>query len=79
MKLSEAIKQRILNLCEEKNYTLHRLSLRSGIAYSTLNSFTLGKCKSPTLVTILLLCEGFDIELKDFFNDKLFDNVEYDD
>lgn len=45
MKLSEAVKKRIINLTNEKNITLHRLSLNSGISYSTLNSFINGKAK----------------------------------
>ena len=60
MELSEAVKVRILKLSNRKNITLHRLSLDSGIAYSTLSSFMNGKCKnkkgySPFLFTILIL------------------------
>ncbi len=78
MKLSEAVKQRIINLANEQNITLHKLSLNAGLAYSTLSSFLNGKSSSPKLVTILHICEGFNIELHDFFNDKLFENVEED-
>ena len=77
MELSEAVKERILKLSTRKNITLHKLSLDSGIAYSTLSSFMNGKCKSPNLTTVLHLCEGLDIELKDFFNDKLFENKNF--
>ena len=76
MTLSDAVKQRIKNLASSKNMTLHKLSLRAGIAYSTLNSFLNGKSKSPKVVTILHICEGLDIELKDFFDDELFFEVE---
>ena len=79
MTLSEAVKQRIINLANSKNMSLHRLSLRAGLAYSTLNSFLNGKCKSPKVVTILHICEGLDIELKEFFDDDLFVEVEDDD
>lgn len=75
MQLSEAIRKRIIELTKETNITLHQLSLRAGIAYSTLNSFINGKCKSPTVATLLHLCEGLEIELKDFFNDILFEDV----
>lgn len=78
MLLSEAVKKRIITLSEEKKITLHRLSLDSGISYSTLSSFINGKCKSPKLVTILHICEGFNMDLADFFDDKIFKNVEED-
>lgn len=78
MLLSEAVKKRIITLSEEKKITLHRLSLDSGISYSTLSSFINGKCKSPKLVTILHICEGFNMDLTDFFDDKIFKNVEED-
>lgn len=78
MKLSKAVKQRIINLANEQNITLHKLSLNAGIAYSTLSSFLNGKCESPKLVTILHICEGLNISLHDFFNDDLFENVEED-
>lgn len=78
MKLSEAVRKRIMNLSNERDITLHKLSLNSGIAYSTLNSFINGKSQSPKLVTLLHICEGLEIELKEFFNDKLFKDVEED-
>lgn len=76
MTLSNAVKQRIINLASQKKITLHKLSLESGIPYSTMSSFLNGKCTSITLTTLLHLCEGADIELKDFFDDSLFKNVE---
>ena len=75
MELSEAVKKRILKLSDRKNITLHRLSLDSGIAYSTLSSFMNGKCKSPNLTTLLHLCEGLGIELNEFFTDDVFKDV----
>ena len=78
MKLSDAIRQRIVDLSNSKNISMHKLSLRAGLSYSTLNSFLNGKSTSPKVVTILHLCEGLDMELKDFFNDDLFVEVEDD-
>ena len=65
MKLSDAVRQRIINLANDNNITLHRLSLESGISYSTLSSFLNGKSKSPKLVTLLHICEGLGIELNE--------------
>lgn len=50
MQLSEAVRRRIINLADERNITLHKLYLESGISYSTLSSFINGKSQSPKLV-----------------------------
>ena len=78
MKLSEAVRQRIINLSDEQNISLHRLSLNSGIPYSTLNSFLNKKSKSLTLSTLLHICEGLNIKLSEFFMDDLFNDTEDD-
>ncbi len=78
MQLSEAVKKRIINLANARNMNLHALSLKAGIPYSTLNSFINGKSQSPKLVTLLHICEGFGIELNEFFTDILFTDVEED-
>ena len=79
MLLCTAVRQRIVNLASERNITLHKLALNSGIPYSTLSSFLNGKSNSITLTTLLHLCEGANIELEDFFKDKLFQDVEAED
>ena len=79
MLLCTAVRQRIINLASDRNITLHKLALDSGIAYSTLSSFMNGKSSSLTLTTLLHLCEGANIELEDFFKDKLFKDVEAED
>ena len=58
MLLCTAVRQRIVNLASERNITLHKLALNSGIPYSTLSSFMNGKSNSITLTTLLHLCEG---------------------
>ncbi len=78
MQLSEAVKQRIINLCNEQNITINKLSTNSGLSFSTIFSIFYGKSKSPKLVTLLHICEGLNIELSDFFNDPLFKDVEDD-
>ncbi len=79
MLLCTAVRQKIIKIANEKKITLHKLALSSGIPYSTLSSFMNGKSNSLTLTTLLHLCEGANIELKDFFKDSLFNDVEADD
>jgi transcriptional regulator with XRE-family HTH domain len=79
MQLSEAVQKRILNLCKEQNITVNKLATNSGLSYSTVFSIFYGKSNSPKLATILHICEGFNMELTDFFNDPLFKDVEFED
>lgn len=72
MTLSNAIKQRIINIASERGITLHKLALESGVPYSTLSSFLNGKCTSMTMTTLLHICEGAGISIRDFFNDPMF-------
>ncbi|MBR2290181.1 MAG: helix-turn-helix transcriptional regulator [Clostridia bacterium] len=79
MQLSDAVQERIINLCKERNITLNKLATNSGLPYSTVFSMFYGKSKSPKLATILHICEGLNIELADFFNDPLFKDVQFED
>lgn len=78
MTLSNAVKQRIVDLATGNQITIHKLALNSGVPYSTLSSFLSGKCMSITLTTLLHICEGCNIKLKDFFDDNLFKNISSD-
>lgn len=78
MQLSEAIKIRIKKLADTNNLTLYSLAVNSGIPTSTLNDFFRGKVELPRIDNILHICEGLDMELKEFFDDPIFKDVEFD-
>ena len=77
MDLSTAIRKRIINLCAEKNMNINQLAIKSGINPSTIRSIIKSRCNTPTTQTIYYLCIGFGISLKDFYNSKIFDNLDY--
>ena len=75
MQLSEAIRKRILELMKENNIkTINAVTNLAGIS-NTLNDFMLGNVELLKLDTLLHICEAFNIELKDFFNSPVFENV----
>ena len=76
MELSEAIVLRIKQLLKEKNMKTYDLSIKSGVPRSTISLFLTRDTKTIRLENLLYICEGFGIELKDFFDDKVFKNVE---
>lgn len=78
MQLREAIIYRIKKLLNEYNITEYALSMQAGIPPSTLNDFFRGKVILPRIDNLLHICEGFDIELKEFFDDPVFKDVEFD-
>lgn len=78
MLLSDAIRKRIKNLLKENNMNIWKLYKATGVSASTLSYFMNGKRELINLKTLLHICEGFDIELKDFFDDPIFKDVEQD-
>ena len=76
MRIGEAVKKRIIELCGERKITLNKLATISGITQSTINNITGGRNKSATISTIKKICDGLEITIKDFFDSPLFDNLE---
>ena len=71
-----AVKARILALCEEKDFSIHKLAMESGVAPSTIKNILYGKSQNPGVVTIKMLCDGFGISLADFFQTDTFRSLE---
>lgn len=76
MKISQAVAKRILNLCDEYNLSINKLALMSGLTQSTLQAVVCEKSKNPKLLTIVRICDSLKIDLKDFFNDEVFKNID---
>lgn len=78
MTLTDAVRQRIKNLLKQNNMNIWKLYKLTGVSASTLTYFINQKRGLITMKTLLHICEGFGITLKDFFDDPLFENVEED-
>ena len=70
------VRNRILELCEEKKLSIHKLALESAVAPSTIKNILYGKSQNPGIVTIKMLCDGFGISLIEFFTTEEFANLE---
>ena len=79
MYLSDAMRVRIKKLIEKNNSNGNKLALNSGINRSNINRFLRGQNKSITIESITLICQALNITLKDFFDDKVFENVDVND
>lgn len=76
MRVGEAVRLRILELCREHNITLNKLSTICGITQSTLNNIVSGRNTTTTISTIQKICDGLEIAILDFFTSPLFKNLE---
>ena len=76
MDIGEAVKERILALCREKNLSVNKLSNMSGVTQSTVNNIVSGRNRSATISTIKKLCDGMGITIEEFFNSELFRGLE---
>lgn len=75
MRISEAVRLRIYELCDERHITVNMLSIMSGVTQSTVQNITSGR-NSATVSTIKKLCDGLDITIQDFFDSDLFRDLE---
>ena len=76
MNTKEAIANRILQLCEDRNIAVNALASISGVSPSTIYSILNEKSKNPGSVTIKKLCDGLEITLGEFFSTPEFDALE---
>ena len=71
-----AVKNRILQLCGERNISVNKLATISALPPSSVKNILYGKSQNPKLLTIKLLCDGLGITLSEFFSTPEFDALE---
>ena len=76
MTIGEAVKERILELCEQRGLSVNKLCTMSGVTQSTVNNIISGRNNSSTTATIQKLCDGLGITLGEFFSTPEFDALE---
>ena len=76
MRIGEAVRLRIIELCEERKITVNRLSTQCGITQSTLANITVGRNQSTTVSTVKKICDGLEITIGEFFDSPLFSDLE---
>ena len=76
MRVSEAVRLRILDLCKQNDITLNKLSTICGITQSTLNNIISGRNSTTTVSTVQKICDGVEITILEFFSSPLFHILE---
>jgi len=72
LNVGEAVRQRILELCDKHDISVNKLSNISGVTQSTVNNIVSGRNNSATVSTIKKLCDGLGITIEEFFSSELF-------
>lgn len=76
MRTKEAVAQRVLELCRDRNIAVNALANISGVSPSTIYSMLNQKSQNPGVVSIKKICDGLEITVREFFNSPLFDETE---
>lgn len=71
-----AVRNRILELCEERGISINKLATISALPPSSIKNILYGKSQNPKLITIKMICDGLDITLGEFFSTPEFDRLE---
>ncbi len=78
MTAQEAVRNRILQLCGERNITINKLATLAALPPSSVKNILYGKSQNPKLLTLKLICDGLGITLSEFFNSDGFSEMDPD-
>lgn len=76
MTIGEAVRERILQLCQQRDITVNKLSTMCGVTQSTINNIVSKRNNSTTVATVKKLCDGLGITIEEFFDCELFQDLE---
>lgn len=76
MIVKQAVVDRFLQICTDRNIKPNELANISGVTPSTVYSMIDKRRKDISIVTIKKLCDGLGITLGEFFSTTQFDNLE---
>ena len=71
-----AVRNRILQLCNERNITINALATISGLPSQSIKNIIYGKSLNPKIITIKMICDGLNITLGEFFSTTEFNSLE---
>ena len=71
-----AVRNRILQLCGERNISINKLANICGLPPSSVKNILYGKSQNPKVLTIKVICDGLGITLAQFFDTDEFDHLE---
>lgn len=76
MNVKDAVANRFLNICNERNIRINELANISGVTPSTAYSMMDKRRRDISIVTIKKFCDGLEITLGEFFSTPEFEALE---
>ena len=76
MGISDAVRDRLVELIKEKDLTINGLSNLAGVAQSTVDDFVRGKSINIRIITLKKLIDALDMTITDFFDTETFRNLD---
>jgi len=78
MTYSDAIKNRLQDLCNKRNITVNGLATLSGLSQSTVEYIMNGKSKNPTLITLHKIATGLNMTIAELLDFQELNNDDLD-
>lgn len=78
MGTKDKLANRIKDLCKRNNISYYALSYKSAVPMTTLMHIINCTTKNPGIFTLVKICDGLDITIRDFFDSEEFINIEYE-
>lgn len=75
MKAQDALRKRIIELAEQKNYSMNKIASNCYINTSTIISLLNGHSKKSEISTISKICYGLGVSMREFFDSPIFDDI----
>ena len=72
IRMKSKVVKRILYFCEVKNLTIEQLAIKCNLDFKKLNNILFGKNKTIRIDTLLIICNGLNVSLVEFFDSDLF-------
>lgn len=79
MRVCEATRERIRELCVKRDMTEYKLIYNTGMPPSTVKSIISGKSKNPGISNIKKITEGLGVSLREFYDFDVFEDLEQED
>ena len=76
MELVTAVRNRILQLCGEREISINKLATLCALPPSSIKNILYGKSLNPKLLTIKMICDGLGLTLGEFFSTPEFDGLD---
>lgn len=76
MNMYTAVRDRIQELLQLNQMSIYKLSVESAVPASTIKNVLYGKSKNVGIITLKMICDGFNITINEFFDTDVFKNLE---